>query len=68
MKYEVEVTSHVVYIVEADSSEEAMELAINGCGSIHIADEVEDAAVDMLIADKNAFSTDEIDEIEVGAY
>ena len=30
--------------------------------------EAEDAAVDMLIADKNAFSADEIDEIEVGAY
>jgi hypothetical protein len=49
MKYEVEVTSHVVYIVEADNSEEAMELAINGCGSIHIADEVEDIDVRKMV-------------------
>ena len=49
MKYEVEITTRTVYVVEADSSEEARELAINGCGSIRIADEVEDIDVRKLV-------------------
>ena len=49
MKYEVEITSRTVYVVEADSSEEAREYVINGCGSIRIADEVEDIDVRKLV-------------------
>ena len=49
MKYEVEITNHTVYVVEADSSEEARELAINGCGTLRIADEVEDIDVRKLV-------------------
>ena len=49
MKYEVEVTSRTVYVVEADSYEEARELAINNCGTIRIADEVEDIDVRKLV-------------------
>ena len=49
MKYEVEVTSRTVYVVEADSSEEARELVINSCGTIRIADEVEDIDVRKLV-------------------
>ena len=49
MKYEVEVTSRIVYVVEADSSEEARELAINGCGTLRIADEIEDIDVRKLV-------------------
>ena len=49
MKYEVEVTSRTVYVVEADSYEEARELVINDCGSIRIADEVEDIDVGKLV-------------------
>ena len=45
MKYEVEITNHTVYVVEADSSEEARELVINGCGTIRIDNEIEDIAV-----------------------
>lgn len=49
MKYEVEVTVRTVYIVEADSSEEARELVINECGTIRIADEIEDIDVRKLV-------------------
>ncbi len=49
MKYEVEVTSRVVYVVEADSSEEARELVINECGTLRIADEIEDIDVRKLV-------------------
>ena len=49
MKYEVEVTSRTVYVVEADSHEEARELVINGCGTLRIADEVEDIDVRKLV-------------------
>lgn len=49
MKYEVEITSRTVYVVEADSHEEARELVINDCGTIHIADEVEDIDVRKLV-------------------
>ena len=49
MKYEVEVTSRVVYVVEADSYEEAEELVINESGTIRIADEVEDIDVRKLV-------------------
>ena len=49
MKYEVEITSRVVYAVEADSAEEARELAINGCGTIRVADEIEDIDVRKLV-------------------
>jgi DNA-binding XRE family transcriptional regulator len=49
MKYEVEVTVRTVYVVEADSYEEARELAINECGSIRVADEVEDIEVRKLV-------------------
>ena len=49
MKYEVEVTSRVVYVVEAESSEEARELVINECGTLRIADEIEDIDVRKLV-------------------
>ena len=49
MKYEVEITNHTVYVVEADSSEEAEELVINGYGTIRIADEIEDIDVRKLV-------------------
>ena len=49
MKYEVEITNRTVYVIEADSSEEARELAINGCGTIRIADEVEDIEIRKLV-------------------
>jgi hypothetical protein len=49
MKYEVEVTSRVVYVVEADSYEEARELVINDCGTLRIADEIEDIDVRKLV-------------------
>ena len=49
MKYEVEVTTRTVFEVEADSSEEARELVINDCGTIRIADEVEDIDVRKLV-------------------
>lgn len=49
MKYEVEITNRTVYVVEADSSEEAEELVINGCGTIRIADEIEDIDVRKLV-------------------
>ena len=49
MKYEVEITSRTVYVVDADSYEEARELVINDCGSIRIADEVEDIDVRKLV-------------------
>ena len=49
MKYEVEITSRTVYVVEADSHEEARELVVNECGSIRIADEVEDIDVRKLV-------------------
>ena len=49
MKYEVEITARTVYVVEADSYEEARELVINDCGSIRIADEVEDIDVRKLV-------------------
>lgn len=49
MKYEVEITSRVVYCVEADSSEEARELVINNCGNLKIADEIEDIDVRVMV-------------------
>ena len=49
MKYEVEVTSRTVFVVEADSYEEARELVINECGTIRIADEIEDIDVRKLV-------------------
>lgn len=49
MKYEVEVTSRIVFEVEADSPEEAEELVINECGTIHIAEEIEDIDVRKLV-------------------
>ncbi len=49
MKYEVEITARTVYVIEADSHEEARELAINGCGIIRVADEVEDIEVRRLV-------------------
>ena len=47
--YEVEVSMRTIYVVEADSYEEARELVINDCGSIRIADEVEDIDVRKLV-------------------
>ena len=49
MKYEVEITNRTVYVVEADSSEEAEELVINRCGTIRIGDEIEDIDVRELV-------------------
>ena len=41
MKYIVEITKRDLYEVEADSYEEARELAINGCCDVIVEDEVE---------------------------
>ena len=49
MKYEVEFTTRTIYVVEADSYEEARELAINGCGTLRIADEIEDIDIRKLV-------------------
>jgi hypothetical protein len=49
MKYEVEITSRTVYVVEADSYEEAEELVINERGTLRIADEIEDIEVRKLV-------------------
>ena len=49
MKYEVEITARTVYVVEADSSEEARELVINNCGTVRIADEIEDIDMRKLV-------------------
>ena len=49
MKYEVEVTSREVYVVEADSSEEARELVMNGCGTILFVDEIKGIEVRKLV-------------------
>lgn len=49
MKYEVEITSRVVYCVEANSPEEAEELVVNGRGNLKVADEIEDIEVRVLI-------------------
>jgi len=49
MKYEVEITSRTVFVVDADSSEEAREFVINGSGTLRIADEIEDIEVRKLV-------------------
>lgn len=49
MKYEVEITSRTVYVVDADSYEEAEELVVDGRGTLRIADEVEDIEVRKLV-------------------
>ena len=49
MKYEVEITYREIYTVEADSAEEARELVINECGTLRIADEIEDIDVRKLV-------------------
>jgi hypothetical protein len=49
MKYEVEVTTRTVFVVEADSSEEAREFVINTCSTIRLVDEVEDIEVRKLV-------------------
>ena len=49
MKYEVEITSRVVYCVEANSPEEAEEFVVNERGNLKIADEIEDIEVRMLV-------------------
>lgn len=49
MKYEVEITNRTVYVVEADSSEEAKELVIHECGIIRVVDEIEDIDVRKLV-------------------
>lgn len=49
MKYQVEIIKRDVYIVEAETEEEARELVINDCGTLRIADEVEDIDVRKLV-------------------
>ena len=49
MLYEVEITNRTVYVVKADSSEEAEELVTKGRGTIRIADEIEDVEVRKLV-------------------
>ena len=49
MKYEVEITSRTVFVVEAESHEEARELVLNGCGNLKLADEIEDIDVRKLV-------------------
>lgn len=49
MKYEVEIITRTVYVIEADSSEEARELVINKHDTIRIADEIEDIDVRKLV-------------------
>ena len=45
MKYQVEIIKRDVYIVEAETEEEARELAVNECGELKIEDEVENIEV-----------------------
>ena len=46
MKYQVEIIKRDVYIVEAETEEEAIELAVNECGTLFKADEVFDIEVE----------------------
>lgn len=46
MKYTVEIIKRDVYIVEAETEEEARELAVNECGTLFKADEVFDIEVE----------------------
>ena len=46
MKYQVEIIKKDVYIVEAETEEEARELAVNECGILFKADEVFDIEVE----------------------
>ena len=46
MKYQVEIIKRDVYIVEAETEEEARELACNECGTLFKADEVFDIEVE----------------------
>ena len=46
MKYQVEIIKRDVYIVEAETEEEAEELAVNECGTLFKADEVFDIEVE----------------------
>ena len=45
MIYEVEITSRTVFVVDADSHDEARKLAINGCATIKFDEEVVDIEV-----------------------
>lgn len=45
MKYQVEITYREIYSVEADSAEEARELAVNDCGFLEAENEVENIEV-----------------------
>ena len=46
MKYQVEIIKRDVYIVEAETEEEARELAVNECSTLFKADEVFDIEVE----------------------
>lgn len=46
MKYQVEIIKRDVYIVEAETEEEARELAVNECDTLFKADEVFDIEVE----------------------
>ena len=46
MKYQVEIIKRDVYIVEAETEEEARELVVNECGTLFKADEVTDIEVE----------------------
>ena len=46
MKYTVEIIKRAIYVVEAETEEEARELAVNECGTLFKADEVFDIEVE----------------------
>lgn len=46
MKYQVEILYRDVYIVEAETEEEARELAVNDCGTLTTKEEVVDIEVE----------------------
>ena len=46
MKYQVEIIKRDVYIVEAETEEEARELAVKECGTLFKADEIFDIEVE----------------------
>ena len=46
MKYQIEIIKRDVYIAEAETEEEARELAINGCCDVIVEDEVVDFEIE----------------------
>ena len=49
MKYQVEITKIDIYVVEAETEEEARELVVNGCCDTIVEDEVFNINVEKVI-------------------